>query len=255
MITFITAFRKFLVPYNTIQRSALYSWKQNGVNVLAPKNEVDSNNHGYDNVKIIEGIKTGRDLGFKTSAVLLNDLLRKTIDIYDTQLVMLINPDIILPPDFVTTVRKLITKYGFNVFLTGARRDIQLTDPISNPETYQRALSLSYKIIDRATSSDYFITSRVNWRKIANAMPDLIHGRMAWDNWLHMYPVVNNIPHYDCTDILPNYHCIHDDRYVRLSEGKPVKETESTKHNLALWEKTREIYDTARINDWPKAGL
>lgn len=213
MLTFVTAFRKFKVdPFGLIQSSALYSWNRQKISVLAPDNEIGLHDH-CPGVSFLKGVRTGRDLGFSTSAVVLPDLLSSAIEASETLLVGLISSDVLITPDFMKSVEDIINLHGYETFLTSTRYSISLQFPVNSEETYEKAMGLPRS---NHGSPDLFITSKFQWRKMLKEMPEFIHGRSYWDSWILLYGKLHFSKHVDCTNTIPVIHCSHDGRYRKL---------------------------------------
>jgi hypothetical protein len=256
-ITFITAFKKFKKSYDMIQQSAMYSWKINGIPVKAPTNEVDTRGKctGYGNITLIEGVKRGREIGFPTQSPIVPDLIAKALPVIDTVMVAYINSDIIITENFVEKIQRMVDKYGYDIFVVGSRNEIDLKEYANTPKTYKKVLEQKREAYDDSTSSDIFIASKFNWRKVISEMPEFILGRWGWDNYLHMMGEVHKLKKYNCSDALPILHCKHGFHHIFLQEKKHEREAPSSRYNLALWEKTRGMYGTTRIKAWPRIEL
>lgn len=257
MISFITAFKKFKGQYDMIQHSALYSWNANDIRVVAPLNEVGLKEKcsGYSNLILIEGVQRARELGFSNQCPIVKDLIAKSLPLLDTTIIAFINSDVIITENFVEKIQKIINKYGYDVYMVGSRRDIQLNYYVNTPETYKKVQEEKREDYDNSTSSDIFITSKFLWRKIIYDMPDFILGRYGWDNWLHMYAEINNLKKFNCSDALPILHCKHDHMHIFYQEKAKGQAAASSQHNIALWEEVRGIYGTTRISAWPKVEI
>jgi hypothetical protein len=246
MLTFVTVFKKFKVePFGLIQSSALYSWNRQSIPVLAADNEMGIHDL-CPGVSFLKGIRTGRDLGFNTSAVVLPDLLNRAVEASETLLVGIISADVLITPEFMGSIEELVNTHGYETFLVATRHDIDLQFLVNSEETYQKALGLPR---GNHGSADLFITSKFQWRMMLRDMPDFLHGRSGWANWIYLYASQRFPKYLNCTMKIPILHCKHDDRYRRLQEGVPVDESKSIAHNKALWEKVRQ--DTLHI--WPEA--
>ena len=256
-ITFISAFRKFKPPFDRIQHSALYSWKEQGIPVIAPTNEVDTETAcaGYDNITLIDGVKRGREIGFPTQSPIVPDLIAKALPVADTTMVAYINADIIITENFVEKIQQMVDKYGYDIYAVGSRYEIDLKEYVNSPESYKKVQEQNRGAYDDSTSSDIFIASKFTWRKVISEMPDFILGRWGWDNYLHMMAEVYRLKKHNCSDVLPILHCKHTFHHIYAQEKKHEKEAPSSQHNLALWEKTRGMYGTTRIKVWPKVEL
>lgn len=256
-ISFITAFRKFKPPFDKIQRSAIYSWKSNDIKVIAPLNEVglEEKCSNYQNVEFIGDVKRARELGFHHQSPVVSDMISKALPKIDTVMVALINSDIIIPEDFSSILQKMLDKYGYDIYVVGARQNIELEENIDSIEKLKAVWKQKRGSYDQATSSDIFIASKYTWRKIIHEMPDYILGRWGWDNYLHMRAEILKLNKYNCSEAIPILHCNHDFRHILLQEKARERDAASSKHNLGLWEKTRSVYGTTKINMWPKIEL
>jgi len=256
-ITFITAFRKFRPPFNMIQHSALYSWKVNGIPVIAPMNEIGIKEActGYENITLIDGVKRGREIGFSTQSPIVPDLIAKALPLAKTTTVAYINSDIIITENFSERIQQMVDKYGYDIYAVGSRNEIDLKEYINTPETYKKVLEQKREAYDDSTSSDIFIASKFTWRKVISEMPDYILGRWGWDNYLHMMAEVYKLKKHNCSDVLPILHCKHTFHHIFAQEKKHEKDAPSSQYNLALWEKTRGMYGTTRIKSWPRVEL
>ncbi len=257
MITFITAFRKFKKLFDMIQHSAMYSWKAQGIPVIAPINEVDTKGAcaGYDNITLIDGVKRGREIGFPTQSPIVPDLIAKALPVAETTMVAYINSDIIITENFVEKIQQMVNKYGYDIYAVGSRNEIDLKEYANTPETYKKVLEQEREAYDDSTSSDIFTASKFTWRKIISKMPEYILGRWGWDNYLHMMAEIYRLKKYNCTDVLPILHCKHSFSHIFAQEKCHGKEAPSSQYNLALWEETRGVYGTTRIKSWPEVEL
>jgi len=232
-MTFITAFKKFRDLQDQIQLSALYSWQVNDIAVVTAINEIGQREKlsSYPNVKLVQGVRTGRDLGFSTGAVVIKDLLLKGLLATETQLVALVKGDVIIPPDFNARVKKIVDMFGYDIFLIGHRRSIQTAYCADSPDTYKRLCGEPHT---QEREPNLFLTSRFMMRKLAIQMPEFIFGRFYWDTWIHQWAVQNVHKIMDCTDTLPTYHCVHPMNHIYQAEGAHGTEADSAKYNKGL---------------------
>lgn len=254
MISFITAFKKFKKSYSMIQHSAMYSWKANGIKVVVPMNEIGVKEacEGYQNITLISDVKRGRELGFHTQSPIVKDLIVKALPYIDTPMVGLINSDIIILENFAQQVQKIFDKYGYDVYMVGSRHDIQLTGYANTPETYKKVQQQKRTFYDDSTSSDIFITSKFQWRKIINEMPEFILGRYSYDNFLHMQGELLQLNKFNCSEALTILHCQHDLEHIYAQEGAREKAAPSSQYNFKFWKPIQDKYGTTRIKSWPK---
>ena len=254
IISFVTAFKKFKGSSDIIQKSAMYSWKANDIQVFVPASEVDTKKvcKDYSNIKMLDGVRRGRDIGYNTQTPILKDLIEQAILATETTMVALINSDIILKEDFVKQIEDFFETHGYDVFLTGTRYDIKLNYCVSDEVTYKRVQKESQAVYDSFSSADIFITSKFMWRKLLTRMPDFILGRYCWDNWIHLYAQLNNFRRYNCTRWLHILHPIHGHEHIYYQEKVHGKEAPSVQHNMKLWFPVMEIYGAAEIKGWPE---
>lgn len=257
LISLITAFKKFKLSYSRIQHSALYSWRANNIEIFTPENEIGIKDacKNYSNVKIIPDVKRARELGFPNQSPIVRDMIAKTLPLINTPMIALINSDIIILPDFAEKIERILKKYGFDIYMVGTRYDIKLNSLVDSEESYKQVLKKDRKMYDESTSSDIFITSKFLWRKIIHEMPEFILGRYGWDNWLHMIAEIKGFRKYNCTEVLTTLHCEHDYTHITLQEKIPKQAAPSSQYNLNLWQETKDVYGTTKINAWPRIEL
>jgi len=251
-ITFITAFKKFKGLYDNIQKSAIYSCLMNDIQIIAPNNEVGlrESSKAFP-IKFIEGVQRGRDLGFTNQCPVIKDLIIKALPLVETEMVAFINSDIIIYPDFSETLDRIIEKYGYDIFMVGVRRELNLKRVIDSPQNYKEVLLERWmKGNDQNTSSDIFISSKFIFRRIGIDMPEFLLGRFAWDNWMHYFGQRYVSKHYNCTESLPIIHCVHGFDHIKNQEGEIGKNAPSSMHNIGLWKPYEQEYGTPQIKNW-----
>lgn len=187
VITFVTSYRKFIMEFNTIQEQTLQSWQAHDIKILAPDNEVGLAGPCFG-VNLLKGIKTARDLGFKTSAPVMSSLLKEAMNFIDTPIVGIINSDVVIGPTFPEELGRILTRHGFNIFLTDARYD-------------------------------FILTSKFHIRRMLADMPELIMGRAGCDSWIVEWAKKNIDKILDSTGLTLT-HLEHGPRYKWLQEGR-----------------------------------
>jgi hypothetical protein len=250
-ISTVTAFKHFQGNYDRIQKSAMYSWKANDLQVVVPNNEVDTKGScaGFSNITVIEGVKRGRELGFATQAPILKDLIDKALPVIDTPMVAFLNADIVLLEDFTEKVEKIFEKYGYDVFITGSRSDIQANYYVNNEETYKKIQSEPRTPFP---GSDIFITSKFIWRQFISGMPEFIMGRYCLSDWLCLQAQVKKLKKYNCTNFIPTLHPVHGDEHIYQQEKAHGVKSPSSQHNMNLWISVMEKYGSVSIKNWPE---
>lgn len=268
MISFITSFKSFDLKYDKIQRSALYSWNYNNIPILAQyyipswwddPRLIKIYEQVFDdfNITKILNVETGQDKGFKNNdCPLINDLLLKGIELSKTPMICLINSDVIIPIDFKEKFDRIFEKYGTDIFITATRRDIDLGDLIDSDNALDKISNISANAYNVVNSAEIFVTSKKIFKQMAKGMSPMIMGRYGWDNYIHFWMIANKIPCYNCTDMIPIYHCQHDHQHIENLEGKPGRNALSSIYNLTHLKDMQNKYgNTIRINKWPQISI
>ena len=213
-----------------IQRNAIKSW------TLLPDVEV-----------ILLGEETGlaeaaRELGVKhISNVARNDsgtplissmfqLARDAGQRSNSELLCIINADMILMPDFVEAAKQVIKlKDGF--VLLSQRWDLNLTEPLDfSGDWNHRLSSIVHRqgTLHRPAGSDFFLFPRSCYQDI----PNFAIGRAGWDNWMIYKARKEKWPVIDCTPSVMIVHQNHD--YSHLPGGKSHHEHPDSYENIRL---------------------
>ena len=228
LITLFSAPKPFTDPHiATIQRNAIRSW------TLLPDVDV-----------ILLGDETGlaeaaRELGVKhiphvernaNGTPLISSMIELARENSNSDLLCIINADMILMPDFVEAARTLRLKRDPFVLLS-QRWDLDVTHPIEFTEGWQnRLLSMVHRqgILHRPAGSDFFLFPRSCYTGI----PDFTIGRAGWDNWMIYKARREGWPVIDCTPSVMIVHQNHD--YSHLPGGRPHYEHPDTNENIRL---------------------
>lgn len=234
MITFLSPLRKFEGGQaEVIQRSAIYTWQANGIPIIASS---------YDNIGIVVSTRRENDIGLSGDAVILPDLIKAGLNACPTNMMALINSDILITPSFREKFEDVVRNRGQDIFLTGSRYDIKLSFQIDSAETYEKAMALSRSMYNPESSADVFIASVGVWKSMVDKMPLFVHGRCAWDNWIHSWARKNVQKYFNCTNALVTLHCDHP--HI-TTKGHP-----SVDHNYSLFSQSGLTGE--RINTWPQ---
>ena len=228
LITLFSAPKPFINPHIAmIQRNAIQSW------TLLPDVEV-----------ILLGEETGlaevaRELGVRhLPNVACNDsgtpLISSMFDLArknaNSDLLCIINADIILMPDFMEIARRSRMLRDKFVLLS-QRWDYDVTRPIEFNEGWQdrlRSIVHSQGQLHRPAGSDFFLFPLSSYLDI----PNFAIGRAGWDNWMIYKARKERWPVIDCTPSLMIVHQNHD--YSHLPGGKPHYEHPDTNENIRL---------------------
>ena len=148
----------------------------------------------------------------------------------NSELLCIINADMILMPDFVEAARRSCMLRDEYVLLS-QRWDYDITSPIDFAEGWQSRLREDVKKQDqlhRPAGSDFFLFPKSCY----NDIPDFTIGRAGWDNWMIYKARKENWAVIDCTPSVMIVHQNHD--YSHLPGGKPHYEHPETNENIRL---------------------
>lgn len=228
LITLFSAPKPFTDPHIAmIQRNAIRSW------ALLPDVEV-----------ILLGEETGlvetaRDLGVKhipnvarneSGTPLISSMFRLARENSNSDLLCIVNADMILMPDFVEAARRSRLQRDKFVLLS-QRWDYDITEPLDFTEGWESRLREDVRKQDqlhRPAGSDFFLFPKSCYEDI----PDFAIGRAGWDNWMIYKARREGWAVIDCTPSVMIVHQNHD--YSHLPEGKPHYEHPETDENIRL---------------------
>jgi len=228
LITLFSAPKPFTDPHIvTIQRNAIKSW------TLLPDVEV-----------ILLGEETGlaetaRELRVKhissvarnaNGTPLISSMFQLARENSNSELLCIINADIILMTSFVEAAKQVV-KLKDNFVLMSQRWDLDVTEPIEFTSGWQDRLSFIVNrqgTLHRPAGSDFFLFPHSSFREV----PPFAIGRAGWDNWMIYKARRENWPVIDGTPSLMIVHQNHD--YSHLPGGKPHYEHPDTNENIRL---------------------
>jgi hypothetical protein len=228
LITLFSAPKPFTDPrIAMIQRNAIKSWT-----LLA---EVDV---------ILLGVETGlaeaaRELGVKhipdvrcnpNGTPLISSMFELARQNSNSDLMCIINTDMILMPDFVKAAKQVVTLKDKFVLLS-QRWDLDVTQPIDFSigwENHLRSTVHAQGSLHRPAGSDFFLFPLSTFQNV----PDFAIGRAGWDNWMIYKARKEKWPVIDCTPAVMIVHQNHD--YSHLAGGKPHYEHPDTNENIRL---------------------
>jgi hypothetical protein len=245
-MTFLTLFsapKPFTNPHiATIQRNAIKSW------TLLPDVEV-----------ILLGEETGladaaRDLGVthvqnvkrnESGTPLISSMFQLARENCHSDLLCIVNADMILLPDFVEAARAIL--YGGRVgagsshpvsgpqrdefVLLSQRWDLDVTTSLDFTDGWQDRLRSTVHgqgQLHRPAGSDFFLFPKSCYIDI----PDFAIGRAGWDNWMIYKARHEGWPVIDCTPSVLIVHQNHD--YSHLPGGKSHYDHPDTNENIRL---------------------
>jgi len=227
LLTLFTAPKPFKDPHiSIIQNNALKSWMALGDRVEII---ILGNDEGVaENAKTL-GIMHIPQVKCNTLGTpLISSMLRLTCEHSKSQILGIVNTDIILFSDLIESVMKIsLQKEKF--ILIGQRWDMEVTKNL--PEGADQFARFKEKVIKVGKlhlpmGSDYFIFPRSCYTEI----PDLTIGRAGWDNWFIFKSRWEGWPVVDATHDVTVVHQNHD--YRHLPGGQPHYRLPETRENV-----------------------
>lgn len=227
-ITLFSAPKPFTDPHIAIiQRNAIKSW------TLLPDVEI-----------ILLGEEIGlaeaaREMGVKhianvarneSGTPFISSMFQLARENSNSELLCIINADMILTSDFVEAAKQAI-KLKDKFVLLSQRWDLEVTQPIEFTEGWQHRLSSMVHRqgqLHRPAGSDFFLFPRSIYLNI----PNFVIGRAGWDNWMIYKARKENWAVIDGTPSVMIVHQNHD--YSHLPGGKPHYEHPDTNENIRL---------------------
>jgi len=228
LLTLFSAPKPFTNPHiATIQRNAIRSW------TLLPDVEV-----------ILLGEEDGlaeaaREFGVKhlpsvarneAGTPLISSMFQLARENSNSELLCIINADMILMSDFVEAAKQAV-KLKDKFVLLSQRWDLDVTQSIEFTEGWQDRLSSFVHrqgALHRPAGSDFFLFPKSCYQDI----PAFIIGRAGWDNWMIYKARAEKWPVIDCTPSVMIVHQNHD--YSHLPEGKSHYDHPDTNENIRL---------------------
>ena len=210
-----------------IQRNAIKSW------TLLPDVDVIllGEEEGLAEVAKELGVKHIPNVARNEAGVpLISSMFQLARENSNSELLCIINADMILMPDFVEAARRSCMLRDEYVLLS-QRWDYDITSPIDFAEGWQSRLREDVRKQDqlhRPAGSDFFLFPKSCY----NDIPDFTIGRAGWDNWMIYKARKENWAVIDCTPSVMIVHQNHD--YSHLPGGKPHYEHPETNENIRL---------------------
>lgn len=249
MITFFSSPRPFRGQFDIIQRNAILSWKS-----VMPECEIILFEDEEETTK-----KVAEELGTKYisgiacnefGTFLLNDIISKTQESATGDVLVYINPDILLLTDLGKIIQ-IVQKKFRDFLIVGRRWDLDTKESIDFEKSdWQERLRdevLRRGKLHRMSGMDYWIFPK----HIRFNHPPFTNGRFATDGWLVYQARRRKIPVIDATKVVE---IIHQNHYYPQKE-KNYYEIER-KRNIELSGGLANVL-TLRDADWllTKKGL
>ena len=228
LITLFSAPKPFTNPHIAmIQRNAIKSWTLlPDVDVILLGEEI-----GLAEAAKELGVKHIPNVARNEAGVpLISSMFQLARENSNSELLCIINADMILMPDFVEAARRSCMLRDEYVLLS-QRWDYDITSPIDFAEGWQSRLREDVRKQDqlhRPAGSDFFLFPKSCY----NDIPDFTIGRAGWDNWMIYKARKENWAVIDCTPSVMIVHQNHD--YSHLPGGKPHYEHPETNENIRL---------------------
>lgn len=228
LLTLFSAPKPFTDPHIAlIQRNAIHSW------TLLPDVEV-----------ILLGEETGlaeaaRELGVKhiphvernaNGVPLISSMFQLAREHSHSDLLCIINADMILMPDFIEAAKQAV-KLKDKFVLLSQRWDLDVTQPLDFSKGWEHRLQSTVHgrgSLHRPAGSDFFLFPRSSFLDV----PNFVIGRAGWDNWMIYKARKEGWAVIDCTPSVMIVHQNHD--YSHLPGGKPHYEHPETNENIRL---------------------
>jgi hypothetical protein len=228
LITFFSAPKPFTNPHiATIQRNAIKSW------TLLPDVEVIllGEEEGLAEVACEFGVKHIPQVECNASGVpLISSMFQLARENATSDLLCIVNADMILLPDFVEAARRSRLQRDKFVLLS-QRWDFDITQPLDFSGDWVNGLRSTVHrqgSLHRPAGSDFFLFPKSCYTDI----PAFTIGRAGWDNWMIYKARKENWAVIDCTPSLMIVHQNHD--YSHLPGGKTHYDHPDTNVNIQL---------------------
>lgn len=230
-MTFLTLFsapKPFTNPHiATIQRNAIRSW------TLLPDVEVIllGEEEGLAEAACELGVKHIPHVERNASGTpLISSMFKLVRENSHSDLLCIVNADMILMPDFVEVAKQAVTLKDKFVLLS-QRWDLDITQPLDFSGDWVNDLQStvhSQGELHRPAGSDFFLFPKACYQDI----PNFTIGRAGWDNWMIYKACREGWPVIDGTPSLMIVHQNHD--YSHLPGGKTHYDHPDTNINIRL---------------------
>ncbi len=228
LLTLFSAPKPFTDPHIAmIQRNAIKSW------TLLPDVEVIllGEETGLAEAAKEFGVKNIPNVARNESGVpLISSMFQLAREHSDSELLCIVNADMILMDDFIEVARRSRLQRDKFVLLS-QRWDYDIASPIDFAEGWESRLRESVRKqnqLHRPAGSDFFLFPKSCYQDV----PNFTIGRAGWDNWMIYKARKEHWAVIDCTPSVMIAHQNHD--YSHLPDGKPHYEHPETNENIRL---------------------
>jgi hypothetical protein len=228
LITLFSAPKPFADAHIAIiQRNAIKSWAllpDVRVILLGDEPGVEKEARELDVIHL-PGVKCSEG-----GTPLISSMFQLTRANSDSNLLCIINTDILLMPDFVAAVEQ-VQRQKEKFVLLSQRWDLDLRQPMEFTEGWEDCLRSAVHgqgQLHRPAGSDFFLFPRTCYTEV----PDFVIGRAGWDNWMIYKARKSGFPAIDATHDVLVVHQNHD--YSHLPGGRPHYDHPETDENIRL---------------------
>ena len=228
LITFFSAPKPFTNQHVAmIQRNAIKSWTMlPDVEVILLGDEAGVAEIAKElNVRHFPKVKVNEN-----GVPLISSMFEVARENSNSELLCIVNADMILMDDFVEAAKKVEGQRSKFVLLS-QRWDYDITSPLDFAEGWESRLRESVRRLNqlhRPAGSDFFLFPKNCYQDV----PNFTIGRAGWDNWMIYKARAENWAAIDCTPSVMIVHQNHD--YSHLPDGKPHYEHPETNENIRL---------------------
>lgn len=227
-LTIFTAPKPFIDQHIAmIQRNAIQSWVLlSDVEIFLIGDEVGLAEAAKEyHVKHLPDVRRNQN-----GTPLISSMIDITRRMSDSPLLCIVNTDILLMADIVSSSRQAAALRETFV-LMGQRWDLDVTETLNFSSGWESRLQARLKEqgrLHRPVGSDYFIFPRTCYTSI----PDFTIGRSGWDNWMIYKSRAEKWPTIDATSSITVIHQEHD--YSHLPDGQPHYSLPESLENIRL---------------------
>lgn len=236
-LTIFSAPKPFTNPHiRTIQRNAIQSWLQLGIDVsvyLVGEEEGLAETASEFGVVHLPNVRRN-----SSGTPLVSSIFGLVRESSQSPLLAYLNADIIVQPDFLASA-VLAAELTQKFLLVGQRWDLDVRAPLDFSNGWLDRLQEDLRAHGRLHTrggSDYFIYPRECFTHI----PDFAIGRAGWDNWMIYEARRQGWPCIDATESIQIIHQDHD--YSHLPNGQAHYRLPETFENIRLAGGRRSIF-------------
>ncbi len=242
-LTIFTAPKPFVNPHVVvIQRNAVKSWQQlgEGVEIFLVGDEegigATAQELGVEHVPVVERNASGTPL--------IRSIFEEVRKRSSSPLLVYVNADVILLPDFVEHARRIASQ-ARKFLVVGQRWDLPIVEEIDFSPGWDEQLRDWIRReghLHVPYGSDYFIFPQECYKSI----PDFAVGRAGWDNWMLYHARYKGWQLINATGTIEIVHQRHD--YSHLPGSQPHYRHPESDENIRIAGGRRAIFSLADTN-------